>query len=237
MSTVADLINGALEVMGVLAAEETCTAAEQTSAFNALNRMLDTWANERLALFATRRDSYVLTAGLNPHTIGTEGSPTFTATRPMKVERASIVLASSPNAELPLTICTDAEWQLVQGKVTTGLPLYLWPQMTHPLVSLWLNPVPVEADTLVLYTPQQIGRFASVSTTFDMPPGYEEAIVYNLAKRLCPTFGVKLSDEAADIAANSFADLKRNNDTPAYARSDAALLRPGPFNIISGDRG
>lgn len=116
MSTVADLIKGAFKVLGVLAAEETPSAAEQQDAFAALNDMLDGWANERLTLFATRRDSYTLTPSLNPHTIGTLG--TFATTRPVHIDRASIVLATSTNSELPLKLLSDAEWQATQGKAT-----------------------------------------------------------------------------------------------------------------------
>lgn len=237
MSTVADLIQGAFRVLGVLAAEETPSAAEQADAFNALNDMLDSWANERLTLFATRRDSYTLTPNHNPHTLGTEGSPDFNATRPVRVDRASLVLASSPNAELPLTLQDDGAWQLTQGKTTTGTPVYLWVETAYPLLKLWLNPIPVSADTLVLYTWQQLGRFADVNTAVDLPPGYPRALRYNLAKELAPEYGAQLSAEAADIANESKADLKRLNSKPSYLRSDAAVLRRGPFNIVSGDRG
>lgn len=232
--TVADLISGALQVMGVLASGESPTAAEQTDAFNALNRMLDTWANQRLALYASLRSSYALTPGLNPHTIGPGG--TFSTTRPIAVDRASVVFAASANSELPLDILTDGEWQITQGKATTGTPSGLWVEASHPLMKLWLNPIPVAADTLVLYTPAPLGRFASTSTTFDMPAGYEEAIIYQLAKRLCPQFGVQLSAEAADIANESFSALKRTNTQTSYLRSDEAIVGSGGFNIISGDR-
>ncbi len=237
MSTVADLISDALKILGVLAAGETPAANELADGFTRLNDMLDSWATERLSLFATSRDSYTLTPGLNPHTIGNEGSPTFNATRPIRIDRASIVLAVSPNAELPLNVCSDEEWQLTQGKTTNGTPFRLWPETKYPLISLWLNPVPVAADTLVLYTWQQLGRFAATSTVVDMPPGYARALKYNLARELAPTYGEELSQSGAEIAAESLANLKRLNTKPLYMGSDPALLRRGPFNIISGDRG
>lgn len=237
MATVADLISDALKILGVIAAGETLSSEDQSDAFRALNRMMDSWANERLALFATSRDTYTLTSGHNPHTLGNEGSPDFNATRPLRIDRASIVLASSGNSELPLNILSDEEWQITQGKVTTGLPAKLWIETKFPLIKLWLNPIPVNADTLVLYTWQQLGRFASTSTTFDMPPGYEEAIVYNLALRCAPLFGETLSQEAMLIASNSFASIKRTNTKPMFIGSDPSLLRRGSFNVIAGDRG
>lgn len=235
MATVADLIAGAFRVLGVLAADEIPSASEQSNAFDSLNRMMDSWANERLTLFATSRDTYALTPGLNPHTIGTGG--TFNVTRPIRIDRASLVLANSSNAELPLNILDDEGWQLAQGKTTQGTPVYLWPETKYPLINLWLNPVPLNADTLVLYTWQQLGRFAAATSTVAFPPGYEEAILFNLAKRLAPEYGATLSPEAAETAVESLASVKRLNTKPAYLRSDPALLHHQPFNVISGDRG
>lgn len=234
-TSAADLIADALKILGVLAAGETPAANEQTDAFNRLNDMLDSWANERLTLFATSRDAYTLTPGHNPHTIG--GGGDFNATRPIRIDRASLVLAASSNAELPLNIVDDEGWQIAQGKSTTGTPYILWPETKYPLINLWLNPIPVNADTLVLYTWQQIGRLASVSATVSLPPGYARALRYNLAMELAPMYGAQPSDLAIQTAMDSKADIKRINTKPGYLRSDPALLQRRPFNVISGDRG
>lgn len=237
MATVADLITTSLKVLGVLAAGETPTADEQTDAFNRLNDMLDSWTNERLTIYATSRDAYTLTPLHNPHTLGNEGSPDFNVVRPVRIDRASIVLANTNNSELYLNLLSDEEWQITQGKATTGIPAKLWVETKYPLLNLWLNPIPVNPDSLVLYTWQQIGRFAAVSTTVDLPPGYARALTYNLARELCPFYGTSLSMEAAEIARESKADVKRVNTKPIFIGSDPALLRRGPFNVIAGDRG
>lgn len=231
--TAADLIEGAFRVLGVLAAEETPSASEQEDGLEVLNELLDSWANDRLALFATLRSSYTLTPSLNPHTIGSGG--TFNATRPVKIDRASIVYAGSTNSEIPLEMLSDDEWQIRQGKASTGVPSGLWIESAYPLMKLWLNPIPQNADTLVLYTWQQLTSFASASDTLSVPVGYARALRYNLAKDLAPEYGVQLSDVAAEIAAESLAKLKRTNTKPLYLRSDAATLRHGGFNLISGD--
>jgi hypothetical protein len=231
--TVADLIQGAFRVIGALAADEVPTASEQNNGFAALNDMLDSWAAERLTLFGTVRNTYTLTPGLNPHTIGSGG--TFNTTWPVRVDRASIVLASSSNSELPLNKLSDAEWQITQGKTTSGLPVNLWVESAYPLAKLWLNPVPVNADTLVLYTWQQLGDFAQTSTAVDLPPGYKRALRYNLAKEIASEYGYSFPQEASDIAKESKDQLKRLNYRPGYLRSDMASR--GRFNLISGDKG
>lgn len=232
MSTVADLIKSSFRVLGVLAAEESPDAAMQVDALEALNDMLDSWANDRLSLYATLRSTYTLTPSLNPHTIGVAG--TFNATRPMRVDLASLLLAGAANTELPLRLLSDREWQNTQGKATTGQPVALWVEGAYPLMKLWLNPIPVAADTLVLYTWQQLATLA-VADTFDLPKGYRRALKWNLAKELAPEYGVQLSAEAADNATDSLAKLQRLNIQPSHLRCDAALLGGGTFNIVSGD--
>ncbi len=228
--TVADLIRMAFRTIGILAAEEAPSAAEQSDAFNALNDMLDSWALEHLVLFATRRSSHVLTPGLNPHTIGTGG--TFSTTRPIRVDRASIL---SAGVERPLALLSDGEWQATPAKAAAGFPAALWADTAYPLMGLNLNPVPNAADTLVLYTWQQLGRFTATSDSFDLPPGYARALRSNLAMELAPDFGVSVSQELAKIAGESKAALKSQNMKPSYLRCDPAVLSGSRFNLITGD--
>jgi hypothetical protein len=230
MTTVADLIRVAFRRIGVLAAEETPSAAEQSDAFDILNDMLASWAGEKLLLFATQRSTYPLTPTLQPQTIGVGG--TFNTSRPVRIERASIVSAGS---ETPLCILSDAEWQNLQGKTSAGRPVSLWVDATYPLMGLWLNPIPNVADTLVLYTWQQLNSFVTATDSFDLPPGYRRAIRDNLAIELAPEFGVTVSAELANSADAAKTNLKRLNMQKSYLRSDAALLSGGGFNLYSGD--
>lgn len=233
MGTVAEIIRRAFQVNGVLAASETPTAADEVDALSTLNDMLDSWAGERLVLFATLRSTHTLTPSLAPHTIGTAG--TFNTTRPVRIDRASIIKTATPGSETPLQILSDAEWQATSDKTGTGTPTALWTEDAYPLMKLYFNPIPSAADTLVLYSWLQLGRFASAAATFDFPPGYARAIRYNLAKELAPEYGVQLSAEAMDIANESKATLKRQHQKPSYLRSDPAVLGPGGFNLYSGD--
>ena len=231
MATVADLIRHSLRTLGVLAASESPTSSDEADALTTLNDLMDSWAGERLVLYQTLRSTHTLTVGLSPHTIGSGG--TFNTTRPVRIDRASITLAGTSN-ETALDLLTDAEWQAVQSKTSSGTPSSLWVENAHPLMKLHLNPVPNAADTLVLYTWQQIGRFAATSTSVDLPPGYARALRYNLAKELAPEYGVQLSAELADIASESKATLKRQNSRPSLLRCEPSIVGGG-FNLTSGD--
>lgn len=229
---VAEIIRLSLRTLGVLAAEETPSAAEEFDALTTLNDLLDSWVGERLLSLTTVRTSYVLTSGLSPHTLGVGGS--LNSTRPVRIDRASIVPGGSATSELSLSLLSDAEWQATQGKTTPGTPAGLWVESAYPLMRLHFNPVPNAADTLVLYTWQLPGHFLNAAALFDVSPGHARAIRYNLAKELAPEYGLSLSAEAADIANESKSTLKRLNSKPSYLRCDDAVLQGG-FNLVSGD--
>lgn len=232
MATAADVIRGALRTLGVLASSETPSAAQQSDGLEVLNGLLDSWAGERLALFASLRSTHALTPSLSPHTIGASG--TFNVTRPVRVTRASLVASGSPGGEQPISLLTDAQWQATQGKTTTGTPSALWVESSYPLMKLWLWPVPSAADTLVLYSWQQLAQFPDASTTFDFPPGYGRALRTNLAVELAPEYGVSPSNELLGQAAESKANVKRLNMQPSIMRPDPTVSG-GPFNLVSGD--
>jgi hypothetical protein len=139
-TTVAAIIRRALKILGVLAAEETPSAAEESDALITLNDMVDSWAGERLVLNATLRSTYTLTPSLSPHTIGSGG--TFDTTRPARIDRASIIPAGSAGSETPLVILSDGEWQSIQGKTSTGTPIALWVETAYPLMKLHLESNP-----------------------------------------------------------------------------------------------
>lgn len=227
--TVADLIRGSLRTLGVLAASEPLAAGDEEDALVVLNELLDSWSTERLYVFATLRATATLTPSLSPHTIGTGG--TISTTRPIRIDQASVILAAGGD-ERPLALLSDAEWQALTGKSTTGTPTALWVEAAYPLMRLHLNPIPNAADTLVLYTWQQLTRFLATSEDFDFPPGYARAIRTNLAKELAPSYGVSVSAELAMIAEEAKASLKRVNYQPSYLRADEAITRQRTSNFL-----
>jgi hypothetical protein len=77
-------------------------------------------------------------------------------------------------------------------------------------------------------------EIATLDTEVSFPPGYYEALKYNLAIRLSDDFGRPLTESIVSIASESKASLKRNNHRPSYLRVDPALLGRRVFNILTG---
>lgn len=231
MATAADLIRRSLKLLGILAAAEPLSAADQADGLIELNAMLGTWANERLQVFGTRRATYALTPSLSPHTIGTGG--TLSTTRPVRIERAGVIRVGE-TAETPLTLLSDAQYAEVGNKAQTDTaPSQLWVEWTHPTAKLWLWPVPSSAATLVLYTWSRIAAFAA-SDTVSLPDGYDNALAHALALQVAPMYGVEPSGLLVQNAGDALAAIKRANMQTPQVEVDPALLRHGAFDIYGG---
>ena len=97
--TAKGIIWRALKLLGLLAAGEAPTSEDQADGIVELNHVLSTWANERLLVHGTRRDTHTLTASLSPHTIGDASG--IGTTRPVRIDRAGVIRAGD-TAETPL---------------------------------------------------------------------------------------------------------------------------------------
>jgi hypothetical protein len=144
-------------------------------------------------------------------------------------EHASALTVSRPN---------DG-WQSTQIKDLTNTlftSLYYNPTVASGFGEINLWPVPDNAiNSLVLYVQQALTDFSSLTQTYQIPDGYEEAIVYNLAKRLAKPYGSTLDFTLE--AATSLSLLKRANVQLADLPNDAVMhaQRNGLYNINVGN--
>ena len=232
--TANDLIERALKTIGVLASGETASGSDASDSFTILNGMMDSWATQRLTIYTTARNEFNLTASTQDYTIGTGG--TFNIVRPVWIVGASIIpdrnASSSQKIELPIQPALNTtQWQQVAIKGTTStfpLEFYYDKQWTAGLETISVWPVPSTSSAqLVLYTPTALTKFADLATDYTFPPGYEEALRYQLATRLAPEFGRPLPPEVMALAQDTFANVKRVNGSTETLPMDAALLTHG----------
>jgi hypothetical protein len=232
--TANDLIERTLKTIGVLASGETASASDAGDAFTILNNMMDSWATQRLTIYTTARTAFDLAASTQDYTIGTGG--TFNIVRPIWIVAASIIpdgsAAAAQKIELPIQEALNTtQWQHVAIKGTTStfpLEFYYDKAWTAGLATISVWPVPsTSSSQLVLYTPTALTQFADRTTNYTFPPGYEEALRYQLATRLAPEFGRPMSPEVMALAQNTFANIKRVNGSTETLGIDAALLSHG----------
>ncbi len=174
---------------------------------------------------------------VNTFTYLVEGQPLSPATGTLTVFAVS---SDTDVTEIPRTVLTNEAWQGITIKTLTSAlftSVYYNPTFSAGLGTINLWPIPTTDDhALVLYRPQQLSAFASLSAEYILPDGYEEAMEYQLARRLTTPFGVALSEEAKDIAKDSFAWLKRANVKMSDLSIDPmfAMSYRGGYDIISG---
>lgn len=235
MATARDVVATSMRLIGVLAAGETPKAQEQTDAISALNRMLDSWSTQSLLVFNRVSETFTPLVNKQTYTMGIGGD--FNTTRPQKIEAAGLLIQGSQPYELPLDIYNLDQWSAITVKaLQSTLPQCLYADNAYPLMNLNFWPISNQVNGIVIYSWKPLTTIATPDDVISFPPGYEEAIIYNLAGRLAPEYGRQLDPVVLEIAGASKESIQRMNIRPLYLSQDEALLqRDRPFNWLTGE--
>lgn len=250
-TTAEDLIAHAFETASILAPGEPMSATLSADGLRRLNLMMGALQLQPLTQPVLTRVELDLVSGQggpsNPYTIGDGGD--FDVTRPIKLDNAAILIVAEDdanNVEVPRAILTEDAWEAIhikelQSSVFTDV--YYNPTFSSDLGTINLWPVPNTAtNKLILYYRQPLSSFADLTTSYALPPGCEEALENNLAKRFLMPYGVKDPETVAaitDMARTSLATFKRANVPLSDLATDPALTREpgGYYNILTGSGG
>lgn len=222
-TTAGDIVRGALRLIGARASGEAVPAAEMKDGLSALNAMVGSWNLEALMAFCLAKYVFPLT-GASSYTMGVSGD--WVADRPINIERAFVTLQGQ-SVEIP--VLSDEEW-LSKSQGEIGIHA----DRAYPLANIDVC-LPNEATDITLYCKTQLRRFSNASEALVLPPGYEEALRYNLAIRLAPEWGKSATPEVVEIARNSKAAIKRANMQPVNIQCDPSFVQRGGFNIVTGE--
>lgn len=229
-----ELARQSLRTIGAIGQGVEPTGNDIDVSFEAANDMFDAWAAQRLTIFQQLRSVFPLVANqggpLAPITIGVGGD--FNVARPLWIPNANLnVLTTTPAFEYPLTILEPDEYARTAIKnMSSAMPTALFYNGKFDtsgadagLGDIFLYPVPNGQMPLelVLYRPVAMTGFADKATTeYSFPPGYKEAIRYQLAKRLAVEFQIEMSAEAQQLCVDTFAVIQRDNAPIPNMRSD-----------------
>lgn len=231
------MIAGASRIAGVLANGETQDPSEANDALVILNQMIDAWGAEHLNVFTLSRNTFSLVSGTQNYTLGTGGN--FNIARPSRIDYVSILsLANAAQPlEIPIQYLTDPQWQEVPVKNIQGsLPNKVYDDGGFPLRTLSYFPIPnVTTVQTVIGSWQALSQWATLVTDNTFPPGYLEAIKYNLALRIAAEWPGNISPAAIALAGSSLARIKAANITPIDMKCDSALVGSGGkgYNIFT----
>jgi hypothetical protein len=230
------VVTDALKLIGVVAGHEVPTSAEQQDSLARLQELIDSWGTHAQTLLAFRRWTLPLVPGRQTYSIGLGAPlPGLAVPRPMAVEAATTLIALGPPAvEARLEVYFDQAYVSEMIKDLRGPVQAVYYLPTVPFGTLWVWPVPLAVDTLVLYWHEPLQQFPDLTTPVDLAPGYAKALRTNLALELAPEFGRAVDPAVMKMASDSLADLKRQNFALVEVGIDPGLTGAGAgYDILS----
>jgi hypothetical protein len=235
MATCAELINGALRLLGVLAEGEVPSAATADDALVAMQQMIDSWSTERLSIFTTQDQVFTWPASQLSRTLGPTGN--FVGNRPILLDDSTYFVDASSGISYGIKIINQQQYDGIAVKtVTSSFPQVMWINTNYPDVDLHVYPVPTRALEWHFISVDPLDQPATLSTVLTFPPGYLRAFRYNLACEIAPEFGVEPSPQVQRIAMTSKRNLKRiNNPGDVMGLPYSLVGTRQRFNIFAGN--
>ncbi len=203
--TARDIVTKALQKAFVIGEGEAPTAGEAASALLSLNMMLKTWS-ARSHLYITTTMSVTL--------IAATASYSLAATSLTTARRVRSVRRRTSGIDTPLATMSRQEYEDTPNKAGTGIAVgyFFDPQRATRLLYIW--PVPdasIAASTTLQVTYDRVLQDVdSLNDDLDLPQEWYECIVYNLAARIGPEFGVAATNPDFALVLQSAASLLMN---------------------------
>jgi hypothetical protein len=202
MSTVKAVLTKALKVAKVVGLGREAGGSIIIDALGYMNDMLSVWSNKPNAIHFITRETLTLTASDGDYSIGT--GATLNTTRPIQIFDSTMTVSGS---EYPVKIKERRDYDCIADKTTTGRPHMMYYEPTAPYGTLYFYFVPDSNYTLNLKSLKPFPTYA-LADDMGLPPGYEAAIVYNLAMVLGDIIGKPLTQVNAGIAASTLNALE-----------------------------
>jgi hypothetical protein len=197
-----------------------------SEAFTLANLMLSHWNTSRLRIPSIQINAYPLT-GAKIYTIGGPGlGANFNVPRPQKIVGADVILIGNPNVRYQMRVIEEPQWRAIGVQdIPGGIPSRLYSDRASPITSLYVFPQdPGSGYQLELYTWLLLQAFVGLADVISLPPGYDDAITYNLALRLADTFETVVSENTYAMAAVGLGMIESLNSPVPRLCNDAAGL-------------
>jgi hypothetical protein len=210
---VTDLVTGALTEIRVARAGDVVRAEDLALGVLLLNEVLERLPVAPHALYARTETAYVLTPGLQPHTIGPTG--TFVVPRrPVRLTHANVVLPTGSSRQPIDVLKSPAWWADVRTRtIASAIPEAGYYNPVWPNGELNLYPVPSQPYGLELQTETEIAGGVPVTEadTIDLPQGYSELLRLWTAKKAAPSFAREFSKASNDELLQALSDVFGSN--------------------------
>ncbi len=235
--TALTIIERAVKHLGALESGASLTDDEAQDGLTSLNAMLEGWAVEGLPLFGETLSTHTLVAGTPDYTIGS--GATIDAARPTGLFAIrGAWIRDSGGIDRPIdNLISFARYQNKVIKTTTSPYAYYLALVVGAITStIYLYPTPSTGNTLRLQYDALIS-FATLNTTFALPPGYRRAIEFNLAIELAPMFELQASGDLYRLAREAKRPIEATNAAGRVAlrTSDVPRVNTGQRYDVYSD--
>lgn len=233
MATASTLINRAGRMLGLTEPNTALDTSIAADFLVGLNAMLESWQNERLMSYDVREDSAAMVSGQEAYTVGTGGD--FNIPRPTTIEG---VFCRASGVDYKLEELSPQQFADIATKEATTAEIpthYKW-DGSYATATLTVWPSPSSTNSLHLRSYRIVASYAAGTDAVSLPPGYEDAIAFNLAVAMLPEY--PQSGQSAQIiidrAKQTKAAIKRVNSRPAVMTTGIFASR-GKTDIYAGE--
>lgn len=182
-----NIIQEALELLGVLGEGDTPSAAQLTSCARTLNSMIKMWVADGAMFWLETTDNFTIVPATLSYTMGSGG--TGLTVRPNRIKQAWT--QDENGADFPVEIIEKKEYFELSTKTQEGRPLKIFYDPQTPVATLyvWPNGTTSEDYELYLRYDRQIEDYDAANNDSDFPQEWFMALAYNLAFNLIPKYG------------------------------------------------
>jgi len=182
--TVLELITDTLAEIGVATPGEIVSTEDRAYGLAKLNRLIASWTAQKIAVNGIHVLDFTSTGG-ETYTFGTSG--TGSTTRPVAI----VAVGTTNGSRTQVARMVDANgYNQVLDKTRAGLFAEVaYYNGGFPTGTLYLSPKPVTGSLIRIHQIQPFVPYTAVTDTVTFSPGYERAVIANLAMDLSPAYG------------------------------------------------
>ena len=187
--TVGEIITGAMQKLSILKGGETAETEDSAVGLKNLRRMVRTWAAMGVRMWLT--DEEVVTLDTDTASYALD---------PRYLEISAGFIRSGSN-DTPLNLYTREQYNRLPDKTASGDPFTVFVDRQLTATTAYVYPVPTSAGNYLRLTGKRaILDPTTLSEDLEVPPEWEETIVYNLAVRMAPDFEVTPRADVVQMA-------------------------------------
>lgn len=193
------IINAAFRKIGVAVDGATATATQLVNAQEALNNLVFSLYAQGMPVWAMTTTYFTPVLGQIAYPVGLGiGTGNLNIQAPLKITQA-FSRDNISNTDIPMNVYTQYNYNLLSTKINQGYPVHIWYQPLNQAgtITIWPAPDQYTATNRSIYFVYQraFDQFDAGTDTPDFPQVWLEPLIYSLAHRLAPEFGLPLSEQ------------------------------------------